>query len=81
MSKTSLRKYKKSSTNSKLYKKSNKRIPTRKNFVVVFASKFRGINPHATYGTTEGGVCISSAVRCATYKQESGDAGSTFDGG
>ena len=39
MSNTSLGKYIKSSLTSKLYKKSKKSIPTRKNFVVVFSSK------------------------------------------
>ena len=54
MSKTLLGKYKKPSTNSKLYKKCKKRIykkstkiiSTRNNFLVVFASKFRVINLH-----------------------------------
>ena len=53
MSKASLGKYKKPSTDSKLYKKSKKIIPTRNNFIVVFASKFRGINPHVTWGWWE----------------------------
>ena len=48
MSKISLGKYKRPSKNSKLYKKTKKRIPTRNNFVVAFASKFKCINPHAT---------------------------------
>ena len=39
MSKTFLGKQKKPNTNSKLYKKSKKRIPARNNFVVVFANK------------------------------------------
>ena len=51
MLKSFLEKYKKPSTNSKLYKKSQKRMPTRSNFVAVFASKFRCINPtcHVRY--------------------------------
>ena len=81
MSKTSLKKYKKLSPNSKLYKKGNKRIPAIDNSAVAFASKFRGINPHATWGTTEGDDCISSAMRCATYKKGSGVKSSSFDGG
>ena len=80
MSKTSLGKYKRPSKNSKLYKKSKKRIHTRSNFVVAFASKFRCINPHATWGTA-GDICTSSVTCCTTYKEESGVAGSTFDGG
>ena len=80
MSKTCLGKYKRPSKNSKLYKKSKKRIPARNNFVVVFGSKFRCINPHATWGTT-GDICISSVTCCATCKEERGVAGSTFDGG
>ena len=62
-------------------KKSKRRIPTRNNFVVVFASKFRCINPHATWGTAGGDTCTSSVTSCATCKEESGVAGSTFDGG
>ena len=81
MSKTSLGKYKKSSPNSKLYKESNKRIPAIDNSVVAFASKFKGIKPHATWDTIEGDVCISSAMRCATYKEGSGFKGNSFDGG
>ena len=80
MSKTSLGKYKRPSKNSKLYKKSKKRIHTRSNFVVVFASKSRCINPHATWGTA-GDICTSSVTCCATCKEESGVAGSIFDGG
>ena len=68
------------STNSKLYKKTKKRIHTRSNFVVVFASKIRCINPHATWGTA-GDICTSSVTCCATCKEESGVAGSIFDGG
>ena len=48
MPKTSLEKYKNPSTNSKLYKKIKKRIPTSKNFVIAFVSKFAGINSHVT---------------------------------
>ena len=48
MSRTFAEKYKKLSTNSKLYKKSKKRIPTRNNFAVTFANKFWGFNSHAT---------------------------------
>ena len=62
-------------------KKSKKRIPTRNNFVVAFASKFRCINPHATWGTAGDDTCTSSVTSCATCKEESGVAGSTFDGG
>ena len=80
MSKTSLGKSKRPSKNSKLYKKSKKRIHTRSNFVVVLASKFRWINPHATCGTA-GDICASSVTCCATCKEESGFAGSTSDGG
>ena len=80
MSKTSLGKYKRPSKNSKLYKKSKKRIHTRRNFVVVFASKFKCINLHATLGTA-GDICTSSVTRYATCKEEYGAAGSTFDGG
>ena len=50
MSKTSLGKYKRPSENWKLYKKSKKRIHKRSNFIVVFASKFRCINPNAIWG-------------------------------
>ena len=67
MSKTFLGKYKRPSKNSKLYKKSKKRIHTISNFVVVFAS-------------TAGDICSSSVTCCATCKEESGVAGSTFDG-
>ena len=81
MSKASLGKYNRPSKNSKLYKKSMKRIPTRNNFVVAFASKFRCINPHATWGTAEGDICTSSVTCCLTCKEESGVAGSTFDRG
>lgn len=35
----------------KAVQKSHKIMPTKNNFVVVLASKFRGINPHATWGT------------------------------
>ena len=80
MSKTSLEKYKRPNKNSKLYKKSKKKIHARSNFVVAFASKFRCINPHATWGTA-GDSCTSSVTCCATYKEESGIAGSAFGGG
>ena len=63
-----------------MYKKSKKRIHTRRNFVVVFASKFKCINLHATLGTV-GDICTSSVTRYATCKEEYGAAGSTFDGG
>ena len=79
MSKTSQGKYKRPSKNSKLYQKSKKRIPSRNNFVVV--CKFRCINPHATWGTTRDDICTSSVTCFATCKEESGVAGSTFDGG
>ena len=64
-----------------MYKKSKKRIPTRNNFIVVFASKFRCINSHTTWGTTGGDICTSSVTCCAACKKELGVAGSTFDGG
>ena len=70
MPKTSLEKFKNPSTNSKLYKKIKKRIPTSKNFVIVFASKFRGINSHATWGITGADVCISLVTCCAIYEEE-----------
>ena len=38
------------------------------------------MNPHAKWGTTGGDICISSVTCCATYKEEPGVAGSTFDG-
>ena len=78
MSKLFLGKYKRPSKNSKLHKKSKKRIHTRSNLVVVFASKSRCINRHATWGTT-GDICTSSVTCCATFKEESGVAGSVFD--
>ena len=81
MLKASLGRFKKQSTNSKLHKKSKKRISTRNNFVVVFASKFRCINPRVTLGTTGGDTCTSLVTCCATYKEELEFAGSTFDGG
>ena len=81
MSKTSLGKYKRPSKNSKLYKKSKKIIPTRNNFVIVFASKFRCSNPHATWGTEGGDIWTSSVTCCTTCKEESWVAGSTFDVG
>ena len=81
MSKISLRKYKRPSKNSKLHKKSKKRIPTRNNFVIVFASKFRCINPHATWGISGGDICTSSVTCWATCEEVPGIAGSTFDGG
>ena len=80
MSKTSLEKYRKPSKNLKLYKRSKKRIHTRSNFVVVFASKFRRINPHAMWDTA-GDICTSSVTCCATCKEEFRVAGSTFDEG
>ena len=64
-----------------MYKKSKKRTPTLNNFVIVFASKFRGINSHATWGTTESDVCISSVGCCAPYKEDPGAAGSASDVG
>ena len=63
-----------------MYKKSKERIHTRRNFVVVFASKSRNINPHATWGTA-GDICTSSVTWCETCKEESAVAGSIFDGG
>ena len=81
MSKTSLGKYKIPSKNFKLYKTSNKRIPTRNKFIVAFASKFRCINRHATWDTTGGDICTSSVTCCTTYNEEPGVAGSTFDRG
>ena len=77
MSKTFLGKYKRLSKNSKLYKKCKKRIHTRSNFVVVFASKFRCIDSDATWGTA-GDICASCWATC---KEESGVARSIFDGG
>ena len=70
MPKTFLEKYKNPSTNSKLYKKIKKRIPTSKNFVIAFVSKFAGINSHATWSITGVDVCISSVTYCAIYKEE-----------
>ena len=66
--------------NSKLHKKVRKNT-YKNNFIIVFASKFRGINQHATWGTTGGGVCISSVISCATYKEGPRVAGSAFDTG
>ena len=63
-----------------MFKKSKKIIYTRNNFVVVFASKFRCINPHYTWGTTGCDICTSSVTCCTTFK-ESGVAGSIFEGG
>ena len=63
-----------------MYRKSKKRISTRNNFTVVFASKFRCINSHATWGTT-GDICTSSVTCCTTCKEEPGVAGISFDGG
>ena len=80
MSKTSLGKYKRPSKNSKLSKKSLKRIHATSNFVVFFASKFRCINPHATWGMA-GDICTSSITFCTTCKEESGVTGSIFDRG
>ena len=79
--KTTLGKYKKPSANSKLYLKSKKRIPARNSFVVAFANKFRGINPHATWGKTGCDVWNSSVMCYATYKEETGVPGSIFNGG
>ena len=70
MPKTSLEKYKNPSTNSKLYKKIKKRIPTSKNFVIAFVIKFAGINSHVTWSITGVDVCISSVTYCAIYKEE-----------
>ena len=56
-------------------------MPTRNNFVVVLASKFRCINPHATWSMAGGDIYTSSVTCCATCKEESGVVGSTFDGG
>ena len=47
-------------------------MPTKNDFVVVLASKFRGTKRHATSGTTGGDVCISSVMCCATYKEGPG---------
>ena len=63
-----------------MYKKSKRRIHTRSNFVVVFASKFRCINSNAKWGTA-GDICTSSVTCCAACNEESGVLGSTFDGG
>ena len=62
-------------------KKVKKRIPTRNNFIVVFAIKFRCINSHATCSTTRGDIYTSSVTCGATRKEELGVASSTFDGG
>ena len=48
---------------------------------VVFPSRFRGINSHATWGNTWGDLCNSSAMCCTSYKEKLGVANSTFDGG
>ena len=64
-----------------LPRKIQKKTNSRNNFIAIFASKSGGINPPATWGTTEGDVCISSFMCCATYKEEPGVVGSTFDGG
>ena len=64
-----------------MYEKTKKRTPTLNNFVIVFPSKFRGINSHATWGTAEGDVCISSVTCCASYKEDPGVAGSASDVG
>ena len=80
MSKNSLGKYEKPSTNSKLYKKRKERITIRNNFVVVFASRFKCINPLSTWAKTGGDICISLVTCSATYKEEHGVADITFDG-
>ena len=80
MSKNSLGKYEKASTNSKLYKKRKERITIRNNFVVAFVSRLRCINPLSTWAKTGGDICISLVTCCATYKEELGVAGITFDG-
>ena len=80
MSKTSLGKYERLNQNSKLYRKGIKRIHARSNSVVVFSSKSRCINPHATWGTADN-ICTSSVTCWATCKEESGVTGSIFDGG
>ena len=80
MSKTSRGKYKRPSKNSKLNRKSKKRIHTRSNFAFSLATKFKCINPHATWGTA-GDICTSSVTSRATCIEESRVSGSTFDGG
>ena len=48
MSKKNLSQYENyKSTNSKLYKKSKKNLPTKSNFTVVFARKFRGLKSYS----------------------------------
>ena len=68
-----------------MYKKSKKKIPTRNNFVLnircIIRWNIRCINPRTTWGTTGGDICTSLVTCCATCKEESGVAGSTFDGG
>ena len=64
-----------------MYKKSKKIKPTRNTFIVVFASKFRSINSHGTWGNTGGDICISSAMCSTTYKKELRFAGKAFDEG
>ena len=61
-----------------MYQKVTKKILGKNNFIVVFTNKFRVFNPHATWGTTGGDVCISSVMCCATCKEEPGVAGSTL---
>ena len=63
---------KKPSMYSKSYKKDNKIMAIKNDFVVVLASNFRGINWHATSVTTGGDVFISSVMCCATYKEGPG---------
>ena len=59
-------------------KKNQKKIL---NVVVVFASKFSCVDPHATWGSVGGDICTSSVMCYETYKEEPGVAGVTFDGG
>ena len=81
MSRTSPWKYKYQIQIKSGIKKSKKRIPTRNNFSAVFASKFRSINSHGTWGNTGGDICISSAMCSTIYTKEIGFADKAFDGG
>ena len=62
-----------------MYKKCKQGITTINNLVVVFTSRFRSINPHVTWCTTGGDVCIFSGMFCATYKGEPEVAGNTLN--
>ena len=49
-------------------------------FVAALASKYRGVEPHATWFTIRNDVCISSIIFCLKYKGWFGVAGNDFDG-